>query len=109
MRQIVMLRALLVLPLMSALGGCAITVTKSVASAGAEKCSTSAGPAAVDTLMVAGLAAFAVYASYEMEDTDHIAIPVAIGTGLIYAISAGVGYTRAAGCKREKSKNGLPY
>ena len=103
------LRALLLSSIVVALGGCSIISTKSVASVGPEKCSTSAGPAAVDTLMVAGLAAFAVYASYEMEDTDHIAIPVAIGTGLIYAISAGVGYSRASRCKREKIKNGLPY
>src|SRR5690348_8287791 len=91
------------------LGGCSIIGTKSVASSGAEKCSVSPGPAAVDTLTVAGLAAFAVYASYQMEDTDHIAIPVAIGTGLVYAISAGVGYSRASTCKREKIKAGLPY
>ncbi len=107
MRQIVMSRATLALALV--LGGCSIISTKSVADVGAEKCSVSPGPAAIDTLMVAALAAFAVYASYEMEDTDHIAVPAAIGTGIVYTISAGVGYSRASRCKRAKIKAGLPY
>lgn len=101
-----MLRAVL---LCSLLGGCAILKTTPVETVGPEKCSTGVGAPAVDTLMVAGLAAFAVFASYQLEDVDHIAIPVAIGTGLVYAISAGVGYSRASRCKQAKIKNGIAY
>ncbi|MBA3501522.1 MAG: hypothetical protein H0T65_14245, partial [Deltaproteobacteria bacterium] len=48
-------------------------------------------------------------ASLEMKDVDHIAIPVAAGVGLIYGISAIVGYTRVTRCKRARIKEGIAY
>ena len=92
-----------------ALTGCSIIGTKSVAEHGAEKCSTTAFPPAVDTVAVAGAIAFATYASLEMKDVDHIAIPVAAGVGLIYGISAIVGYSRVTSCKRARIKEGIAY
>lgn len=92
-----------------ALTGCSIIGTKTVAEHGAEKCTTSALPPAADTLTVAGAIAFATYASLEMEDVDHIAIPAAASVGLIYGISAIVGYSRATTCKRARIKEGIAY
>ena len=91
------------------LGGCSILTTKSVAAHGPEKCTTSAGPPAVDTAFVAGAAAFATYAAFQMEDVDHIATPAAIGFGIVMGISAIVGYTRVSTCKQARIKNGLEY
>ena len=56
-----------------------------------------------------GAIAFATYASLEMSDVDHIAIPVAAGVGLIYGISAIVGYTRVTSCQRARIKEGIAY
>jgi hypothetical protein len=92
-----------------ALSGCSIIGTKSVAEHGAAKCSTTAFPPAVDTAAVAGAIASATYATLEMEDIDHIAIPVAAGVGLIYGISAIVGYSRVTSCKRARIKEGIAY
>ena len=92
-----------------ALAGCSILKTKSVDSVGAEKCTTSVGPAAVDTAIVVGAAAFATFAAIEMEEGDHIAIPAAIGGGVIFTISALVGYTRATRCKRARIAEGLAF
>lgn len=92
-----------------ALTGCSIIGTKSVAEVGAEKCTASVAPAAADTLTVAGAAAFAVYSSLELEDVDHIAIPVAAGVAVIWGISAIVGYTRVTSCKRARIKEGIAY
>jgi len=92
-----------------ATAGCSILGTKSVAEHGAEKCTTTVGPAAADTLAVAGAIAFATYASIEMEDVDHIAIPVAVGVAVIWGISAIVGYSRATTCKRARIKEGIAY
>lgn len=92
-----------------ALAGCSILKTKSVAEHGAEKCTTSVGSPAVDTLTVAGAIAFATYASLEMEDVDHIAIPVAAGVAVIWGISAIVGYSRATTCKRARIREGIAY
>lgn len=92
-----------------ATGGCSIIGTRSVAEHGAEKCTTSVGPAAADTLTVAGAIAFATYASLEMEDVDHIAIPVATGVAVIWGISAIVGYTRVTTCKRARIREGIAY
>jgi len=97
------------LALVLALTGCSILGTKSVAEHGAEKCTTSVGPAAADTLTVAGATAFAVYASLEMEDVDHIAIPAAVGVAVIWGISAIVGYSRVTTCKRARIKEGIAY
>jgi hypothetical protein len=97
------------LALALALSGCSIIGTKSVAEHGAAKCTTSAVPAAADTVAVAGAIAFATYATFQMEDVDHIAIPVAAGVGLIYGISAIVGYSRVSTCKRARIKEGIAY
>ncbi len=92
-----------------ALSGCSILTTKSVAQYGAEKCTVSVAPAAIDTAVVAGAMAFATYAAFEMEDVDHIAIPAAIGVLVVYGISAGVGYARATTCKRARIREGIAY
>jgi drug/metabolite transporter (DMT)-like permease len=91
------------------LAGCSIIGTRSVAEHGAERCTTSVFPAAADTLTVAGAIAFATYASLQMEDVDHIAIPVATGVVVIWGISAIVGYSRATTCKRARIREGLAY
>ena len=97
------------LALALALTGCSIIGTRTVAEHGAAKCTTTVFPAGVDTVTVAGAAAFATYASLEMEDVDHIAIPAAVSVGLIYGISAIVGYSRATSCKRARIKEGIAY
>ena len=99
----------LVLALAMLAGGCSILGTRSVAEHGAERCTVSVGPPAVDTLTVAGAAAFATYAALEMEDVDHIAIPVAAGVAVIWGISAIVGYSRATTCKRARIREGIAY
>ena len=91
------------------LSGCSIIGMKSVAEYGAEKCTTSALAPATDTAAVAAAIAFATYASFEMEDTDHIAIPVAAGVGLVYGIAAIVGYSRVSSCKAARIKGGIAY
>jgi hypothetical protein len=102
-------RVMRTLCLALALCGCSIIGTRSVAEYGAEKCTTSAVAPATDTVAVAGAIAFATYASLEMQDVDHIAIPVAVGVGLVYGISAIVGYSRITRCKRARIKEGVAY
>lgn len=98
------------LPLAVALlGGCSIVGTRSVAEHGAEKCTTSVFPAAADTLAVAGSLAAATYIAIERDDIDHVAIPIASGVAVIYALSAIVGYTRATTCKRARIREGIAY
>lgn len=92
-----------------ALTGCSIIGTKPVAEVGAEKCTASVGPAAADTLTVAGAGAFAVYAALEREDVEHIAIPVATGVAVIWGVSAIVGYARVARCRRARIAEGIAF
>lgn len=89
--------------------GCSIIGTKSVAAVGPEKCTTSVVPAAVDTAVVGGAFAFAAYSAIELEDVDHIAIPISIGVLVVYGISAGVGYFRVSKCKQARIVNGIAY
>jgi hypothetical protein len=91
------------------LSGCSIIWTRSVASHGAEKCTTSVGPAAADTAIVAAAIAFAVYTRVEHKDIDHITIPASVSATVVYGISAGVGYTRATSCKQARIKEGIAY
>lgn len=97
------------LALCTVLAGCSILKTRAVESVGAEKCTTSVAPAAVDTGIVAAGAAFATYAAVEWKEGDNIAIPAAIAAGTIFTISALVGYTRATRCKRARIKEGIAY
>jgi hypothetical protein len=91
------------------LGGCSILMTRSVASHGPEKCTVSVGPPAADTAIVAAAIAGAVYTTIEKPDVDHITIPIAAGIGIIYGISAAVGYSRATTCKQARIKEGIAY
>lgn len=91
------------------LAGCSIVKTRSIETAGAQKCTTSVAPAAVDTGMLVMATGGATYAAFETDGYDHVAIPAAIGAGVIFTISALVGYTRATRCKRARIREGIAY
>ena len=95
--------------LCAALAGCSIVKTRSVEAVGAEKCTTSVFPPALDTGIVVGAAAGAAFTALETDGIDHIAIPAAVGAGVIFTISALVGYTRAARCRRARIREGIAY